>query len=272
MSIKNYIPELWNVAMMDDFRKAHVFGKVCRCKIDAPITKRGQTVHITGIGAIAIGDYDGTDITLQSLDDAGVVLKIDQAKYFAFTVDDVDALQANGDLMGEATRKATYTLKDTADSRIKTVMAAGAGLSVVNDDGALDVTQVISCVAEMALALDEKDVPEEEQWIIVPKWVNTKLLLAGVYHANDLKGNINGFVTGVLGIDMYKSSNCTTTQPIAGAYGAVAYAEQIIETIAYSPEARFSDALKGLHVYGIKVVKPNALVLGDWTETADTVL
>jgi len=271
MSIKNYIPELWNVAMMDDFRKAHVLGKVCRCKIDAPITKRGQTVHITGIGDITIGTYTGADIDMQNLDDAGVIMKIDQAKYFNFTVDDVDALQANGDLMGEATRKATYSLKDVADIYIRTVMAANAGLATTAD-GALNAVKIISSVAEMALALDEAEVPEEEQWIAIPKWAASKLLVAGVYHAQDLKGNINGFVTNVLGIDMYKSSNLTQTQPIAGAYGAVAYAEQIIETKAFSPEKRFSDALKGLHVYGVKVIKPNALCLGDWTETIDTVI
>lgn len=271
MSINNYIPELWNVAMMDDFRKAHVLGKVCRCKIDAPITKRGQTVHVSGIGDITIGTYTGADIDMQELADAGMTMKIDQAKYFNFNVDDVDALQANGELMGEATRKATYSLKDVADQYINTVMVAGAGLSTTAE-GTMDVTAIISNTAEMALALDEAEVPDEEQWLIIPKWANTKLLVAGVYHAQDLKGNINGFVTNVLGIDLYKSSNIGATAPLAGAYGAVAYAEQIIETKAYEPEKRFSDALKGLHVYGVKVFKPNALVLGDWTEAADTVI
>ena len=271
MSILNYIPELWNVAMVDEFEKAHVFGKVARCKIDAPITKKGDTVHITGIGDIDIGDYDGTDIDLQNLDDAGMVLTIDQAKYFAFTVDNVDKLQANGDLMGEATRKASYKLKDTADSFLNTLMAAGANLSTAAD-GTVDVTAIISDMAEMALQLDEQDVPGEQQWIIIPKWASTKLLLAGVYHAMDVKGNINGFITDVLGIDMYKSSNVGATAPLAGAYGAVAFAEQIVETVAYSPEKRFSDALKGLHVYGGKVVLPNALCLGDWTESLDTVI
>lgn len=271
MSIQNYIPELWNVAMMDDFEKAHVFGKVCRCKIDAPITKRGQTVHITGIGDITIGDYTGADIVMQDLADAGVTMKIDQAKYFDFAVDDVDALQAAGDLMGEATRKATYSLKDVADSRINTVMAAAAGLATTADAN-VDTATIISNIAEMALALDEKDVPDEMQWIIIPKWSSTKLLLAGVYHAQDLKGNVNGFVTNVLGIDMYKSSNVGATAPLAGSYGAVAYAEQIIDTKAFSPEKRFSDALKGLHVYGIKVVKPNELCLGSWTEFAEVAI
>lgn len=270
MSIKNYIPELWNVAMIDDFQKAHVLGKVCRCKIDAPITKRGQTVHITGIGDIQIGDYTGADIIMQALNDAGVTMKIDQAKYFNFAVDDVDALQANGDLMGEATRKATYSLKDVADQRINTVMVAGAGLTITGAN--VNTLLIISSIAEMSLALDEAEVPDEQQWIVIPKWASTKLLVAGIYHADDLKGNINGFVTNVLGIDLYKSSNIGATAPLAGAYGAVAFAEQIIETVAFSPEKRFGDALKGLHVYGVKVVLPQALVLGNWVEQIDTAI
>lgn len=209
---------------------------------------------------------------MQDLADAGVILKIDQSKYFDFAVDDVDALQAAGDLMGEATRKATYSLKDVADSHINTIMAANAGLTATTDDGNVDILSIISGIAEMALALDEKDVPDEMQWIIIPKWANTKLLVAGVYHADDLKGNINGFVTNVLNIDLYKSSNVGATAPISGSYGAVAYAEQIIDTKAFSPEKRFSDALKGLHVYGVKVVKPNNLCLGTWAEVADTLI
>jgi len=67
-------------------------------------------------------------------------------------------------------------------------------------------------------------------------WANTKLVLAGIVHAQDLKGNINGFVTNILGPDLYKSNNVGATAPLAGSYGAAAYAEQIIETKAYEPE------------------------------------
>ncbi|NLO02799.1 MAG: hypothetical protein GX126_10860, partial [Bacteroidales bacterium] len=59
---------------------------------------------------------------------------------------------------------------------------------------------------------------------------------------------------------------------LAGSYGAVAYAEQIIETEAYKPERRFGDALKGLHVYGAKVVKPNELAIGLFTESIESAI
>jgi hypothetical protein len=48
---------------------------------------------------------------------------------------------------------------------------------------------------------------------------------------------------------------------IAGSSIATAYAEQISKVEAFRPEKRFADALKGLHLYGAKVVRPSALVV-----------
>ena len=271
MSILNAIPALWNVAMIKEMEKAQVYGKICRCEIDAPITKMGDTVHISGIGAITIGTYAGTDITMQDLSDAGVTMVIDKADYFDFWVNDVDAIQANAKLMANATRKASYAMKNTADGNIYAAMVAGAGLTGPTE-GTLDVTAAISNVAEMDLKLKEAEVPKEQRWLTMPHWMGTKLLLAGVYHAQDLKGNINGFVTNVLGIDMYESGNNAATVVLAGAYEAVAFAEQIVNTEAFKPEKRFGDALKGLHVYGIKVVRPELLAAGAFTESVDTVI
>jgi len=271
MSILNFIPELWNVGMMDYMEKAHVYGKICRCEIDAPITRMGQTVHISGIGDITIGTYTGADIDMQTLSDAGLTMKIAYADYFNFWVNDVDALQANANVMNAATKKSSYKMKDKSDGRIYDAMVAAAGLTGPTE-GALDVTAAISNVAEMDLLLKEEEIPPEDRWLTIPHWMGTKLLLAGIYHAQDLKGNINGFITKVLGPDMYESGNNAATVILAGSYGATAYAEQIIKTKAYEPEKRFGDALKGLHVYGIKVVKANELAIGAFTEGVETLI
>jgi len=268
MSILNFIPELWNVGMIDIMEKTHVYGKICRCEIDAPITRMGQTVHISGIGDIVIGTYTGADIVMQALSDAGVTMKIEYADYFNFWVNDVDALQANANLMNGATKKASYKMKDKSDGRIYDAMVAAAGL-VGPTETALDTSSAISNTAEMDLLLKEAEIPPEDRWITIPHWMGTKLLLAGIYHAQDLKGNINGFITKVLGPDMYESGNNAATVILAGSYGAAAYAEQIIKTKAFEPEKKFGDALKGLHVYGVKVVKPNELAIGLFTEIAE---
>jgi len=231
----------------------------------------GQTVHISGIGDITIGTYTGADIVMQALSDAGITMKIAYADYFDFWVNDVDALQANANLMNAASKKASYKMKDKSDGRIYDAMVAAAAL-VGPTEGTLDVTAAISNVAEMDLLLKEAEIPPEERWITIPHWMGTKLLLAGLYHAQDLKGNINGFISKVLGPDMYESGNNAATVILAGAYGAVAYAEQIIKTKAFEPEKRFGDALKGLHVYGVKVVKANELAIGAFTEGVETLI
>lgn len=271
MSIYNFIPELWNVGMIEIMEISQVYGKICRCEIDAPITKQGQTVHISGIGEINIGKYTGVDITMQTLIDAGIVMVIDEADYFDFWVNDVDALQANANLMSAASKRASYRMKNAADLVIYNAMVAAANL-IGPTESALDVTSVISNIAEMDLLLKEAEVPREERWITIPYWMGTKLLLAGIYHADDLKGNINGFITKILGPDMYESGQNAATVILAGSYGAAAFAEQILETSAFKPEKRFGDALKGLHVYGKKIVKPNELAIGYFTESVETVI
>lgn len=276
MAILNFIPQLWSATIMDTLRKAHVFGRVCRCNFEGDIKNVGDSIKISGIGDIDVGSYvtepaGGTDITVQKLSDAGVIMPIDTANYFAFRLDDVDALQANAPLMAAATNKAAYRLRDTADSAINTIMKAQNTLTTTTD-ASVDTTTIIGDVAEMYLALDEVNVPDEEKWIILAPWMVVKLQLAGIVHADDLKGNINGFVGNQLGFDIYKSNNLTVTAPLAGSYGAVAFVEQIIKTEAYRVEKRFADAVKGLHVFGIKVVKPNELVEGNWTETAETAI
>lgn len=201
MSVNNFAPKLWNKAVLVSAHNVHVFGKVSRCEIDAPITKMGQSVHISGIGSITVGDYTGADITMQAVLNTGMDFTIDFAKYIDFMIDDVDAMQANANVFTAASKEASYALKDTSDAGLNTLMVANAGLSTTADAG-VDITTIISGVAEMDLALKEAKVPKENRWIIIPNWAGTKLLLAGVYHAMDLVGKINGFITNVLGPDL----------------------------------------------------------------------
>jgi hypothetical protein len=271
MSVNNFAPKLWNKAVLTNAHNEHVFGKVARCEIDAPITKMGQSVHISGIGSITTAAYTGADITMQVTRNTGMDFTIDYAYYFDFMIDDIDAMQSNVNIFNAAAKEGSYALKDLSDSGLNTLMAAGAGLSTTTD-GTVDTITIISGVAELDLALKEAKVPKGQRWCIIPHWAATKLVLAGIVHAMDLKGNINGFMTNVLGIDIYESDNVGATAPLAGSYRAVAFVEQILETVAFKPEKRFGDALKSLYVYGYKVIWPNELCLGNWTEALDTVI
>jgi hypothetical protein len=50
---------------------------------------------------------------------------------------------------------------------------------------------------------------------------------------------------------------------IAGYDGAVTFAEQIASVEAGRLEKRFADFVKGLHLYGSKVVRPTGLAAAD---------
>ena len=272
MTIVNCIPELWNVAIMTNLQKEHVFGKVCRCVIDAPITTLGQSVHIQGIGKINVRTYTGADLIMQGLSDSGMIMKIDKADYYDFWVNDVDKLQANANLMGEATQESAYEMKDVSDLVIYNELISAANLTPAYGTGATDVISIIGNIAECDLTLKIALIPKKMRWLVIPFWAGTKLLLAGIYQAQDLKGNINGFVTDVLGLDLYESANIATTVVVGGSYRAAAYAEQLVKTKAFEPEKNFGEALKGLHIYGTKVIRPNELLVGAWAKSQEALI
>ena len=95
MAYTNFIPELWAEKIQRENEKMLVLAKLCNRQWEGELKKKGDTVHILGIGAPTIGDYDGTAIEApETLADTSIPLVIDKAKYFNVLVDDVDRRQA----------------------------------------------------------------------------------------------------------------------------------------------------------------------------------
>src|ERR1044072_6993976 len=108
MAITNFIPEVWAAELLTSLKKALVFGDVANHDYEGDISEAGDTVHIVSVNRPTIGDYvkNVTSINPETLTDAERTLVIDQCKYFAFEIDDVDARQAKGGLMSEAAMEA----------------------------------------------------------------------------------------------------------------------------------------------------------------------
>jgi hypothetical protein len=107
--------------------------------------------------------------------------------------------------------------------------------------------------------------PADGRFVIVPSWYHAMLLKddrfvrAGTAKTDQVLAN--GMVGEAAGFTIMKSNNVPNTtntlyKIIAGHKMAFSYAEQIVKVEAYRPEKRFSDAIKGLHVYGGKLVRP----------------
>ena len=237
------------------------------------ISQFGDTVKIGQIGPITIGDYkpNATVITPEQLSATQTILTIDKANYFAFKIDDVDQAQTKPKLMDSAMLRSAYGLNDTVDALIGGLYTE-AGTSITTQASSVNSLYVLEAVGACVQALDEQNVPEAGRWMVIPPWFNTKLQIARILQTDgsiDANQTMNtGYVGKVLGLDVYVSNNITTTgtapaytsKVIAGHSMAITFAEQIVSVEAFRQEASFSDAVKGLHVYGYKVVQPNALV------------
>ncbi len=263
MALQNFIPTVWSARILHNLHKAHVLGNVVNRDYEGEITGYGDTVKINSIGPITASAYvkGTTTVTPAELDDFQVNLHINQAEHFAFKVDDVDKAQQKPKVMDEALREAAYALSDKADSYIAG-LHTDAGLSVSNTD--LKSDNVLSTIAEIGEELDKKNVSRLGRWLVLPPFGETKITLAGIIRDTDNSKHLSDkYVGRILGFDVYMSNNLKesgdNTLALAGVPRAISYAEQLLTVEPYRPQAGFSDAVKGLIVFGAKVVDANCL-------------
>lgn len=271
MAITNFIPEVWAASLLSSLKKTLVFGDVANHDYEGEIANAGDTVHIVSVNRPTIADYvkNVTDITPENLTDAERTLVIDQCKYFAFEVDDVDMRQSKngGALMNEAADEAAYGLGDVVDQYVAGLFSAVDAANQISTTaittGALAATGLVN----LKVKLDVANVPQQGRFVIVPPWYHGLLLQSDTFvqvdHAGTSEALRNGVVGRAYGFDVRMSNNVTNTtgddyRIVAGHRSAVTFASQINKVEAYRPESSFSDALKGLSLYGAKLVRPDS--------------
>ena len=273
MAIDRFIPQVWSAKLLSELRKALVYGQpeVVNRDYEGDIAAAGDCVKIHGIGAVTVCDYvKNADLPApQTLSDEEQTLMIDQAKAFNFAIDDIDAAQQTPKLMTEAMADAAYRLAEIADRYIAAQHAQAGGR--LGSDGA-PVTagkdNAYDLLVDMATLLSEQNAPQAGRWVVVPPWFHGLLLkdarFTGTGGAAAERMLKNGAIGMAAGFVVLESNNVPAEDGkckiLAGVPAAWSYAEQVAEMNAYRPEKRFADAVKGLHVYGAKVVKPDALV------------
>lgn len=267
MSVQNFIPTLWSARLLANLDKAHVFGNIVNRDYEGEIKQAGDRVKINQMGDVTIGDYDGTDIAdAEELTSAQKELLIDQAKYFNFQVDDVDQAQANVTLMDKGMQRASVAFAEVVDKAIaEKYVEAGSQIGDDTTPVALTAENVYDQMVDLSVALDEKNAPREGRYVVVPAFVHGLLLKSDAFVSANNEVAKKGLVGQVAGFDVYVSNNVAKVDEgfkiMGGTPDAITMAEQILEVEAYRPEKRFSDALKGLHVYGIAVTQPDALAV-----------
>ena len=284
-----FLPEVYSKKVLNFFRKSSVVEAITNTDYAGEISAFGDSVNIIKEPVISVAAYTrGANPTATQLTDQETQLVVDQANAFKFIVDDIETKMSHVNFKEVAASSAAYSLKDAFDTNVLAAMFSGSTTNTVGDDAAgadsigasnsVDITggvDPLDVMARMARLLDAQNVPEEGRYFVAgPEFYeqlsqSSSKLLSVDFNAG--QGSIrNGLVSSgkLRGFDMYKSNNvpaATTSnvfQILAGHMSAVATAQTITSTEVIRDPDSFGDICRGLHVFGRKVLRPEALVNG----------
>jgi hypothetical protein len=277
MGYEAFRPEILAKELMTDRGRDCVFKNLAyKGPIIGEITKKGDVLHIAGVGRPTVRDYTpGEDIVLEQKSSYNQDLYITQAKYVNVEVDRVDRAQSQGEIFGVEVREAKKALAQALDEYLAGFYV-DAGHTISNDN--VTSTSILSTLAEAEQALLEADVPfEEERFLVISPAIYTKLVLGKiVFQQTNDKVFEKGFKGSFLNFNVYVSNSIKKTGNVhhcmAFSRQALALAEQIPASMIerYSPEKSFADAFKVLHLYGATVIRPGELVRVDLTPGPET--
>ncbi|EDS80792.1 P22 phage major capsid protein family protein [Clostridium perfringens] len=266
MSVKNFIPQIWSARLLANLDKNLVYANAVNRDYEGEIKKFGDTVKINQMGDVTVKDYKGGAIEdPEELNSNQTILTIDQAKYFNFKVDDVDKAQANVTLVDKGMGRASYAVQDVIDKFIA-ALVKDAKIKVGNTSKPVEITvaNAYDTLVDLGVELDNKNVPRVGRFVILPPFY-LGLLSKDPRFTKDFKILENGVVDGatVSGFKIMMSNNvpfsANNYSIMAGIDMAISFAGQVTEVEAYRPEKSFSDAMKGLYVFGAKVTQPDCL-------------
>lgn len=266
MAIQNFIPTLWSETLYTELEKDYVGVRLCSRDFEGEIKGEGDRVKICGIGPVTVFDYQkNKDMpAAEVLSDTERTLIIDQAKGFNFFLDSIDLAQSKKTLMQAAMKEASNALSDVADRYIYSL--SDESVSVIENEDVTS-TSIINTIADARRILMEHNVANSAKISLeVPPAIEQKLVLAKVLRSTDnVEALGRGYIGSFMGFDIYVTNNITPDENgayrcIARTGRAIAFAEQVSAVKAYEPELRHGDAVKGLHLYGAKIVYPKEMV------------
>lgn len=266
MSFDKFIPAVWSSQILRDREKQSVAIKNCNREYEGDISEAGDRVKINTVGRPTIADYvkDSTTITPENLSGASTELIVDQSKYFCFEVDDIDKRQAKGNIIEALKAEAAAGLSDVVDSFIFGKYAE-AGKTIAASS--ITSVTIISTVMSALEQLWKNNVPKNEPVVLeVTPSFYTKMVLGHILQAEQNNMSIeSGYVGKFASFEVFMSNNIYSSGGydycFARTKKAIAYAGNITKTEAFRPQNSFSDAIKGLDVFGAKVVRPKELVV-----------
>ncbi len=264
MSYANFKPTIWTAAIERTLKQKTILTDFCNTAVKGQ-PSYGNTVNILGAGIPSIRKYD-PEKGLETVDQpTGTVtpLLIDQANEFNFMVDDIDDAQTTPDLMPSLMDEAAGGLAKERDCYIASLATTAENAS---DSIAITTSAQAKKAIDAALRkLRENNVtPDKNVRIELTYWMYQLFrdYLVEAKTANDalLKNGTIGMYDGcAVAYSNNIHNDGTDDYCMIRTDKAIALAAQITKTEAYRPEKFFADAVKGLDVFGAKVVRQNEI-------------
>lgn len=270
----NFIPEVFSKLLQAKFYSKSILPEISNTDYEGEISGQGDKVIIRTVPAVTINDYSGT-ITTQELATAKIEMLIDKAKYYSFKVDDVLAAQADINMLDGASTDASEGMRIAVETEV--LAGAVTGATTIGSQTDVTTANILENILTMSKQLDELNIPEEGRYIVLsPEYISMlkQSELRQAYLTGDATSPLRNGLVGM--IDRFKvfQSNMvykpTTggdagyTHVLAGHPKALSFASQFTNTETVRMESTFGDQVRGLKVYGSKVVTPDALVVGKW--------
>jgi hypothetical protein len=284
-----FIPEIWSTKLIEKYYDSTVLSVISNTNYEGEIKNQGDKVIIRTMPTLDIHDYSmGQTLVNQRPEAPNIELLIDKGFYWSTIIDDVVEKQQDIDQMNLWAQDAAEQLKIKLDSRVLGSIvpdisaqnkgtAAGriSGNIVLGTTGsALQITKdnILNTILLMGQVLDEQNVPETGRFLILPFWATTLLKLSDIKDASLTGDGTSPLRNGRVGVidrftvynsnllPRYLDGGNNTTNFIAGTNYGMTFATQLTKTESLRAESTFGNIMRGLMVYGHKVIKPEALV------------
>ena len=242
---QHFIPEVFSKKLQAKFYAQTMLSEVTTNEYEGEISGLGNKVNIRSVPAVTVADYTGS-LSYADVTSGTIELNIDKAKSYAFKVDDILREQADIDFMNEAANDAAQNMKIAIEQDVFANVAAGSSLTDINATPSnLTSSNILGFILDAGQTLKQSE-------------------LRQAYLTGDNVSPLrNGFIGTVDRFNMYVSNNLATASGVtSGLYGhpkAIAYASQMTNTESVRLESSFGDGVRGLAVYGYKVVLPTAI-------------
>jgi hypothetical protein len=258
-NLANFIPAVWSKHVLDKLKLECKLVDNCWQEYEGEVQHAGA-VHILGIGAVTVKDYGTEAITYDKMTDEGQTLVIDQSKFFALQFDDVERAQTMEGLWEGTREEAVHQLAIARDTFVASKIKEGTNVTTAT---ALTSEAVKQAIDDGLVALKKRNMSEDTTIELSPEAAMVFLNALTVVSTDNPEYIKKGVIGFYHGHKVIESNNMATdsTHSYCAIRGkkAIAFAGQINKVEAIRLESRFADAVRGLDVYGAKVIDNNRM-------------